>query len=43
MSFVKPRTREVVAIPNVGPNDGRSIVTKDQYLEFDPNHRARPA
>jgi hypothetical protein len=37
MSFVKPRTREVVAIPNVGPNDGRSIMTKDQFLEFDPN------
>ena len=37
MSFVKPHTREVVAIPNVGPKDGRSIVTKDQFLEFDPN------
>jgi hypothetical protein len=36
MGFVKAGTHEVVRIPNVGPNDHRSIVTPERFIHFDP-------
>ena len=40
MNFVNPGTKEVVDIPNAGAFDSRSIVTKEQYIYFDPYERA---
>ncbi len=40
MRFVKPETREVITVSNVGAADSRSIVTKDQYIDFRPDEHA---
>jgi len=40
MRFLKLGTDEEVRVPNVGPNDHRSIVTPDYYLDFRPKERA---
>ena len=36
MGFFREGSNETVKIPNVGPANGRSIVTTEHYLEFDP-------
>jgi RNA polymerase sigma factor (sigma-70 family) len=43
MRFLRIGTDEEVRIPNVGPADGRSILTPNAYLIFNPKERATSA
>jgi RNA polymerase sigma factor (sigma-70 family) len=40
ITFFKPGTNEVEDVPGVGANDFRSILTKDDYINFRPDEQA---